>query len=141
MGSENILITIATYAGCVVLVLLVGFGILKRPDFAIVPRRRRFRQVGVAGLVVSEVAELLRHPPRSYDLYQFDPDRGLVVWMEGPGLLTIGGFFPLYLDPSHQGVTVTCAVEPRVPLLDPMAGRRLRRVCRQVMSMTGGAMI
>lgn len=141
MVGEKLIITIATYAGCGVLALLIGFGILKRPDFAIVPRRRRFRQVAAPGLLVSEVAELLRQPPRGFDLYQYDPDRGLVVWMEGPGLATLGGFFPLYLDPSHQGVTVTCAVEPRVPLLDPMAGHRLHRVTRLVLAATGGSVI
>ena len=141
MGGSFPFLTIGIYLGCGVLALVVGFGAIKRPDFNIVPRRRRFRQVVVPGMIVPEVVEFLRRPVRGYQLYQVDVDRGLVVWAEGPSYFSLGAFYPLYVDPTHQGVMVTCAIEPRVPLLDPFTVPRLRRLQRTVIAMVGGTAV
>lgn len=130
--------TLAGYvlAGLFALVLL--YGALKQPDFALIPRRRRSRQVVVPGLIVSEAVNALRRPPRGYSLYQVDADHGIVVWEQGPSLFCLGAFYPFYIDPTSQGIAITCAVEPRTPLIGFAAQRRLARLMRHVVGLVGG---
>ncbi|MFZ2871206.1 hypothetical protein [Zavarzinia sp.] len=126
------------YVAAGVVAVLLLYGTLKQPDFVAVPRRRRFRQVVVPGMIVSEAVEFLRRPPRGFSLYQVDADHGIVVWEQGPTLFSLGAFYPFYIDPNHQGILITCAIEARTPIIGIAARRRLGRVQRQVIGLLGG---
>lgn len=126
------------YAVAGVFAVLLLYGTLKQPDFIVVPRRRRARRVIVPGMIVSEAVEVLRRPPRGYSLYQLDADHGIVAWEQGPTLFTLGAFYPLYVDPTNQGIVITCAIEPRTPIVGFAARRRLGRLQRQVIALVGG---
>ncbi|PWR23583.1 hypothetical protein [Zavarzinia compransoris] len=141
MDDYGLYLKIAGYAAAGLFALTLLYGFLKQPDFNIVPRRKRFRQVAVPGLIVAEVMEGLRHPPRQYQIYQYDADRGLIVYSDGPGLFSLGAFYPIYVDPSQMGVLITLAIEPRTPIVGPWATQRLRRLQRVVIQLVGGGPI
>jgi len=132
---------VAGYTALGIVVVILVYGFLKQPDFLTVPRRPRYREVIVPGMIVSEVIEILRKPPRGFSLYQLDPAHGLVVYLEGPGLISLGCYYPLYVDPSTQGVLITCGIEPRTPLYGPPVRRRLVRMQRTVAQMLNGVAV
>lgn len=141
MDDFSLYLKIAGYAAAGLLAVILLYGFLKQPDFNIAPRRKRVRYIVVPGMIVSEVMEGLRRPPRQYQIYQYDPDRGLMVYSDGPTFFSLGAFYPIYVDPSQQGVLLTLSIEPRTPIIGPWANRRLRRLQRVVIQLVGGTPI
>lgn len=119
--------------GLIVLAVVAAaaiWGAARRPDFVRLPRRRRFRRVIAPGLTVAAAISRLRRLGRPYRLYQVDEARGVIVLAEGQAPL--GNFYPLYVDPTVQGVQVQCGLEPRIPIPGLTGARRLAAIQRAV---------
>jgi hypothetical protein len=112
--------------------LVLFWGFARRPDFIRLPRSRRFRRVIAPGLTVAVAVGRLRRLGRPYQLYQVDEARGVLVVMDGPTLISLGNFYPLYIDPTVQGVQVQCSVVPKIPIPGLTGARRLATIQRAV---------